>query len=165
MQTLSILGLQFTISLFLFGFMAKWLAEPHYLKGSGAKVLQVFLLINSFRYLPLSLYMPGQVADGFPDTVKHIVALGDFASGITAIIAMLLVHTKSSQSKAAVWFFSIVSTLDMVMALSGAIGSRVDTLPLGANYFTVVVYVPMLLVIQLIIYRILIKGPATLWKS
>ena len=44
MQTLSILGLQFTISLFLFGFMAKWLAEPHYLKGSGAKVLQVFLL-------------------------------------------------------------------------------------------------------------------------
>ena len=164
MQTLLILGLQFTISLFLFGFMAKWFAEPYYLKGSGLKILQVFLLINSFRSLPLSLYMPGQVANGFPETAKHMVALGDFASGITAIIALLLVYNKSALSKAAVWIFSIVSSLDMVIALSGAIGSRVDTMPLGANYFTVVVYVPMLMVIQLIIYRMLIKNSKTLWN-
>jgi hypothetical protein len=119
-------------------------------------VLAVLLVVNVFRYLPLSLYMPGQVSTDFPEHVKEIVAHGDFASGVLALIALLLLKSKSKLAIPFAWIFSMVSILDMILALFFAMSEKVYELPLGVNYFTVAVYVPMLMVTQAIILKLLI---------
>jgi hypothetical protein len=100
--------------------------------------------------------MPGQVDSSFPLPLKEIIAHGDFLSGILALLALILIKTKQKSLNIFVWIFSIVSSLDIVIVMTLALRSKVYDLFLGANYFTVSVYVPLLIVVQTLIFKILI---------
>ena len=157
MDPLVVLGIQCTFSLLVFFLILKWYAIPKITKETRFDILAFLLLVNVFRYLPLSLFMPGQVSADFPFYLKEIIAHGDFLSGIMALIALILL--KSGKTKSAVafaWLFSAVSIIDMAVVLTLAMSEKVYQLPLGANYFTVSVYVPMLIVIQVTILKILL---------
>ena len=147
-DSLVVLAIQCTFSCIIFFLIAKWYVEPSFTKSTKLSILSFLLIINVFRYLPLSLYMPGQVSSDFPEHVKDIVAQGDFLSGIMAFLALLMVKYRPANSIIFVWLFSIVSIVDMVLALTFAMSAKVYLLPLGLNYFTVSVYVPMLMVVQ-----------------
>jgi len=140
----------------VFFLIVKWYV-PKVTKEIKFDILALLLLVNVFRYLPLSLFMPGQVSSEFPPYLKEIVAHGDFFSGVLALIALLLLKANRSSAMKFVWLFSIVSVIDMVVVLILAMSEKVYLLPLGANYFTVSVYVPMLIVIQVAIFKILLS--------
>jgi hypothetical protein len=129
---------------------------PKITKETKLDILALLLLVNVFRYLPLSLFMPGQVSTDFPPYLKEIVAHGDFLSGIMALIALILLKSQKKYAVKFTWLFSVVSIIDMVVVLTLAMSEKVYQLPLGANYFTVSVYVPMLIVIQVMILKILL---------
>jgi hypothetical protein len=129
---------------------------PKITKDTKLDILALLLLVNVFRYLPLSLFMPGQVSTDFPPYLKEIVAHGDFLSGIMALIALILLKSQKKYAVKFTWLFSVVSIIDMVVVLTLAMSEKVYQLPLGANYFTVSVYVPMLIVIQVMILKILL---------
>lgn len=157
MDSFVVLAIQCTCSTVIFFLLFQWYIQPRIKVDTKNAVLAFLLIINVFRYLPLSLYMPGQVSADFPDEVRDIVAHGDFLSGIFAFIALLAVRAKSRFATALIWLFSIVSIADMVLALSFAMMAKVYELPLGVNYFTVSVYVPLLMVIQYQLIRLLIN--------
>lgn len=157
MEPLIVLALQCSKSMLVFYLILKWYVISKINKDTKLDILALLLLVNVFRYLPLSLFMPGQVSDDFPLYLKEIVAHGDFLSGILALIALLLLKSKKKFALAFTWIFSIVSIADMIVVLSLAMTEKVYLLPLGANYFTVSVYVPMLIVIQIVILKILSK--------
>lgn len=157
MDSLIVLGIQCTFSLLVFFLIIKWYVIPKITKETKFDILALLLLINVFRYLPLSLFMPGQVSANFPPYLKEIVAHGDFLSGILALIALLLLKSKKKSAVTFIWLFSVVSIIDMVVVLTLAMSEKVYQLPLGVNYFTVSVYVPMLVVIQIVILKILIR--------
>jgi hypothetical protein len=129
---------------------------PKITKETKLDILALLLLVNVFRYLPLSLFMPGQVSTDFPPYLKEIVAHGDFLSGIMALIALILLKSQKKYAVKFTWLFSVVSIIDMVVVLTLAMSEKVYQLPLGANYFTDSVYVPMLIVIQVMILKILL---------
>ena len=156
MDPLVVLSVQCTFSLLVFFLILKWYVAPKITKKTRFDILALLLLVNVFRYLPLSLFMPGQVSAGFPSYLKEIVAHGDFLSGIMALIALLLLKLKKKSAVTFTWLFSVVSIIDMGVVLTLAMSEKVYLLPLGANYFTVSVYVPMLIVIQVLILKILI---------
>ncbi|MBK6263851.1 hypothetical protein JKA74_02285 [Marivirga sp. S37H4] len=157
MDPLVVLGVQCTFSMLVFFLILKWYVVPKITKETRFDILAVLLLVNVFRYLPLSLFMPGQVSADFPPYLKEIVAHGDFLSGIIALIALILLKSKKKKSAIAfTWLFSVVSLIDIVVVLTLAMSEKVYLLPLGANYFTVSVYVPMLIVIQVLILKILL---------
>ena len=155
MDSLVVLGVQCTFSLIVFFLILKWYLVPKITRETKFDVLALLLLVNSFRYLPLSLFMPGQVSDDFPPYLKEIVAYGDFLAGVLALIALILVKSNKKSALGFTWLFSIVSIIDMLVVLTLAMTEKVYLLPLGANYFTVSVYVPMLIVIQVLILKIL----------
>ncbi|MFI0430967.1 hypothetical protein [Mariniflexile sp. HMF6888] len=155
MDSLIVLGIQCTFSLLVFFLIIKWYVIPKITKETKFDILALLLLINVFRYLPLSLFMPGQVSANFPPYLKEIVAHGDFLSGILALVALLLLKSKKKSAIKFIWLFSVVSIIDMVVVLTLAMSEKVYQLPLGVNYFTVSVYVPMLMVIQVVIFKIL----------
>ncbi len=159
-----VLAVQCTFSIIIFYLLCKWFLIPNINTENKNDVLSLLLIINIFRYLPLSLYMPGQVSADFPDHVKEIVAFGDFVSGILALISALLLKSKNKGAILFVWVFSMVSIMDMFLALYFAMSAKVYELNLGVNYFTVSVYVPMLIVVQTMILKILITKNKV-WKN
>lgn len=156
MEPIVVLAVQCTFSMLIFFLIIKWYVVPRITKANKYDILALLLLVNVFRYLPLSLFMPGQVSAEFPPYLKEIVAHGDFLSGLLALIALLAIKSKKRSAVAFTYVFSIVSIMDMVVVLTLAMKEQVFELPLGANYFTVSVYVPMLIVIQALILKILI---------
>ena len=155
MDSLVVLGVQCTFSMLVFFLIIKWYVIPKITKETKFDILALLLLVNAFRYLPLSLFMPGQVSADFPPYLKEIVAHGDFLSGILALIALILLKSNKKSAIKFTWLFSVVSIVDMMVVLTLAMTEKVYELPLGANYFTVSVYVPMLIVIQVVILKIL----------
>ncbi|WP_188460608.1 hypothetical protein [Marivirga lumbricoides] len=157
MDYLVVLGIQCTFSMLLFFLTIKWYVIPKITKDTKFDILALLLLVNAFRYLPLSLFMPGQVSADFPLYLKEIVAHGDFLSGILALIALILLKSHKKPAVAFTWLFSVVSIIDILVVLTLAMSEKVYELPLGANYFTVSVYVPLLMVIQVVILKILLS--------
>ncbi len=155
MYPLVVLAIQCTFSCAIFFLLAKWYLEPQITIQSKTKILAFLLIVNVFRYLPLSLYMPGQVSVYFPASIKDIIAHGDFLASILAFIALITVKANSKYSIGFTWLFTIASITDMLLALSFAMNAKVYLLPLGLNYFTVSVYVPLLMVVQYQIVKIL----------
>ena len=155
MSSFAILAIHCALSTIVFALLARWYVMPRVSLENERRLLSLFLIVNVFRYLPLSLYMPGQVAAEFPEAVKALVAFGDFTSAMVALVALVLLRNESRLSIPAVWLFSVVSILDIVLALWSALSAKVYELSLGANYFTVVVYVPLLMVVQVLILHIL----------
>jgi len=155
MDTFLVLAVQCTFSLLVFFLIFKWYLIPKITKETKYDVLALLLLVNVFRYLPLSLFLPGQVAAEFPDYFKATIVHGESLAGILALIALLLLKSKKRSAIAYTWLFSVVSILDMVVVLTLAMKEKVYELPLGANYFTVSVYVPLLIVSQTVILKIL----------
>lgn len=84
MEHLIVLAVQCMISLFVFYTLIRWYIHPRLSKQNFSGVLSFLLIINVFRYLPLSLFMPGQVSDLFPQYLKGVVAYGDLASAMLA---------------------------------------------------------------------------------
>ena len=69
MTPLIVLGVQCTFSLIVFYLISRWHLLPRITKNNQYEVLAVLLVVNVFRYLPLSIYMPGQVSPDFPEHV------------------------------------------------------------------------------------------------
>ncbi|WP_130734503.1 hypothetical protein [Flavobacterium sp. J27] len=155
MNPLFVLAIQCTFSCVVFLWLGKWYLEPKMVSYPKYKILLFLLFINAFRYLPLSLYMPGQVSENFPTMVKEVVAHGDFLAAILALITLLIIKKKSRFTTFFITLFCIVSCIDMALALALAMYTKVYLLPLGVNYFTVVVYVPLLIVVQYYIFKTL----------
>lgn len=155
MDSLAVLSIQCTFSMVLFFLILKWYAIPKITVETKFDVLAILLLVNVFRYLPLSLFMSGQVGAEFPSYLKEMIAYGDALSGILAFVALVLLKSQKKSAVTFTWLFSIVSIMDILVVMTLAMYEKVYEVPLGANYFTVSVYVPMLIVIQVLILKIL----------
>ena len=157
MNPLIVLGIQCSFSMFISFLLMNWYVLPKISTTTKFDILAILLIVNVFRYLPLSLFMPGQVSNEFPEYLKEIVAHGDFLSGSLALVALLLLKAKHKWAIGSIWLFSIVSIIDIIIVLVLAMKEKVYEIPLGANYFTVSVYVPLLIVIQVVIIKIISK--------
>jgi hypothetical protein len=119
--------------------------------------LKPILLLHGFRFLGLAFLLPGVVSPELPAAFAQPVAYGDF---ITAILALLAVATLGTRTGTALtWIFNICGTADLLFAFY--LGSRIS-LPdnpglLGAGYFILAAYVPILLITHGLTFRILVR--------
>jgi hypothetical protein len=108
----------------------------------------------------LAFVVPGVVSPGLPAAFAQPVAFGDF---ITAILALLALATLGNYTGTALtWVFNIFGTADLLIAFY--LGSRIS-LPnnpglLGAGYFILAAYVPLLLITHGLAFRILLQARA-----
>jgi hypothetical protein len=91
------------------------------------------------------------------------VAYGDFITAILALLALATLGTRTGT--ALTWVFNIFGTADLLFAFY--LGSRIS-LPdtpglLGAGYFILAAYVPLLLITHGLAFRILLQA-RTRWS-
>ena len=101
--------------------------------------------------------MPGVVSPELPAAFAQPVAYGDFIAAILALLALATLGTSSGTALA--WVFNVFGLADLLFAFySGARISLPDTQGLlGAGYFILNAYVPLLLITHALAFRMLLR--------
>jgi hypothetical protein len=122
--------------------------------------LKPILLLHGFRFLGLAFVVPGVVSPDLPAAFAQPVAFGDFITAILALLALATLGTRTGT--ALTWVFNIFGTADLLFAFY--LGSRISLADtpglLGAGYFILAAYVPLLLITHGLTFRILLQAKA-----
>jgi hypothetical protein len=118
------------------------------------------LLLHAFRFLGLAFVIPGVVSSQLPATFAEPVAYGDLVTAILALLALAALRTGAGTML--VWVFNVFGAADLLYGFYQ--GSRIS-LPatpgvLGAAYFILAAYVPVLLVTHALVFRTLLRTRA-----
>ncbi len=121
------------------------------------KAVEPILFLHSFRFAGLSFLIPGVVNAGLHPAWAIPAAFGDFSAAILAFITLSLANGNRVLFRAFLWIFNILGFADLIIALIN--GPRYGILPfLGAGYFIIILYVPVLLLTHLMVFRLLLKS-------
>jgi hypothetical protein len=119
------------------------------------KAAEPILFLHSFRFAGLSFLVPGVVHAGLNPTWAMPAAFGDFTAAILAFTTLSLINSKLVRPL--LWVFNIWGFADLLLAFVN--GPRYNILPfLGAGYFIVILYVPILLLTHLMVFRLLLRN-------
>ncbi len=153
MDVQAIFGLQFLLSLVMWGLIAKWLLAPWLEKMSQHQALFYLTLPHAFRYMGMVFLVPGVVEQSLPGAFARSAAYGDLATGLLALLALIALRTGWAWALALVWLFNIVGTVDLLNALR-----QQSVVPhLGAAWYIPTAFVPLLLVTHLMIFARLLR--------
>ena len=149
-----------TFGLTVWGVVAWYYIWPALREHPSPENLRPILLLHAFRFLGLAFVVPGVVSSELPAAFAQPVAYGDLISAILALLALATLRTPSGTL--VTWVFNTFGTADLLFAFYQ--GSRIS-LPdtpglLGAGYFILAAFVPLLLLTPGLAFRILLRGKA-----
>lgn len=150
-------GISVAFGLAAWGAVAWQYIWPALRERPSPENLRPILLLHGFRFLGLALATPGVVSPELPATFAQPVAYGDLITAILALLALAALETRAGT--VATWVFNTFGTADLLFAFY--LGSRIS-LPstpglLGAGYFILTAFVPLLLITHGLAFRILLR--------
>ena len=153
----ALFGISVAFGLAVWGAVAQHYIWPALRERPTPENLRPILLLHGFRFLGLAFVVPGVVSPELPATFAQPVAYGDFISAILALLALATLRTRTGT--ALTWVFNIFGTADLLFAFY--LGARIS-LPdtpglLGAGYFILAAYVPILLITHGLAFRMLLR--------
>ena len=115
------------------------------------------LFLHLFRFAGLSFLIPGVVHAGLDPAWAIPAAFGDFAAAILAFITLSLANSNNTLFRAFLWVFNTLGFADLILAFIN--GPRYGILPfLGAGYYIIILYVPLLLLTHLMVFKLLLQN-------
>jgi hypothetical protein len=153
MSAPQIFGLQFTMSMVVYGLIARWYVAPSLAALPLPRALTPLLFLHATRYLGMVFLVPTVVGGTLPPEFARPAAYGDLLAALLSLLAIVALRAGWSIALPLVWLFSVVGTLDLINALVQ--GNRLQV-QLGAAYYIPTVAVPALLVTHVMIFAMLI---------
>jgi len=155
MPSAVLFGISVAFGLTVWGVVAWQYIWPALSERPSPENLKPILLLHAFRFLGLSFLVPGVVSSELPATFAQPVAYGDLITAVLALLALATLRTRSGTMVS--WVFNTFGMADLLFAFY--LGSRIS-LPatpglLGAGYFILSAYVPLLLITHGLVFRIL----------
>jgi hypothetical protein len=153
-------GISVAFGLAAWGAVAWHYIWPELRERPTSENLKPILLLHGFRFLGLAFVVPGVVSPELPTTFAQPVAYGDLLTAFLALLALATLGTYTGT--VLTWVFNTFGTADLLFAFY--LGSRI-ALPdtpgmLGAGYFILTAYVPLLLITHGLAFRILLRAKA-----
>ncbi len=149
MSTQQIFGLQFLLSLVVYGLIARWYVAPRLRALPLASALMPLLFLHALVFL-----VPSVVGPGLQPEFAVPAAYGDLLAALLALLALVALRARWPVALALVWVFNVVGALDLANALYR--GARLGV-SLGAAYYIPTFAVPALLVTHAMIFAILLR--------
>ncbi|HEY3792714.1 MAG TPA: hypothetical protein VGM09_12845 [Bradyrhizobium sp.] len=117
--------------------------------------------LHSFRFFGLAFLLPGVTGPHLPVEFATYAAYGDFATGLLAILALLLVRIRPLFWPLVV-AFNLVGTGDLVVDYYHAIMAGVPAMAgeLGSLYAIPILYVPLLMITHVAAFYLLLRPQA-----
>ena len=155
METTILFAISVLTSLIVWNKIAAKYFWPRFQELDLRKTAQPILVLHSFRFGGLSFLIPGVVHAGLNPAWAIPAPFGDFTSAILAIAALSLIN--STSFKPLLWIFNVWGLADLLLGFID--GPRYGIIPfLGASYYIVILYVPLLLLTHLRIFKLLLKS-------
>jgi hypothetical protein len=119
-------------------------------------ILIPILLLHSMRHLGMMFLTRGATYPELPQEFAYSAGFGDSITAILAFVAIPLVLSGSGLAKPAVWFFNVVGTVDLLVAITTA---TIYNAPpaMGPAYWIPAFWVPMLLVTHYVTFVLLLR--------
>jgi len=157
MPSQALFGISVAFGLAVWGAVAWHYIWPALRESPSPENLKPILLLHGFRFLGLAFVVPGVVSSELPAAFAQPVAYGDFMTAILALLALATLGTGTGT--VLTWVFNTFGTADLLFAFY--LGNRIS-LPetqglLGAGYFILTAYVPLLLITHGLAFRILLR--------
>jgi len=145
------------LGLAVWGAVAWHYIWPALRERSRPENLTPILMLHGFRFLGLAFVVPGVVSPELPAAFAQPVAYGDLISAVLALLALATLGTRAGTVVA--WVFNTFGTADLLFGFyQGARISLPETQGLlGAGYFILAGYVPLLLITHGLAFRILLR--------
>ena len=150
-------GISVGFGLAAWGAVAWHYIWPELRERPTSENLKPILLLHGFRFLGLAFVVPGVVSPELPTTFAQPVAYGDLITAFLALLALATLGTYSGTMLT--WVFNTFGTADLLFAFyQGGRISLPDTQGLlGAGYFILTAFVPLLLITHGLAFRILLR--------
>ena len=153
----ALFGISVAFGLAVWGVIARHYIWPALREQPGPGDLRPILLLHGFRFLGLAFVLPGVVSPELPAAFAQPVAYGDLISAVLALLALGTLGTRTGT--VAAWVFNTFGMADLLFAFY--LGGRMS-LPdtpglLGAGYFILTAYVPLLFITHGLAFRILLR--------
>jgi hypothetical protein len=159
MEPIVLFGLQFTFSLVAYALIAWWYGAPRLARLPREVALVPLVWIHAFRIVGGTILAPGAVDSAVPSDFRTMIGLGDMATAVVALLALIALRFRVQGAIALVWLCLTVGLLDTVNAIIQSMRYSVFTHGLGVNWVIVTSYVPALLVSSVLIF-IQLRRPA-----
>ena len=158
MNSGALFGLSVLMGFGAFGIVTKIYLLPPLRVMRREQALTAVVVPHIFRFIGLSLLVPGVVAASLSPAFAAPAAYGDLTAAILAFIATLALYGGRSWAIPAVWVFNVWGALDLLFAFyQGEIGVRIGPGSLGAAYFIPAVLVPALLITHGLTFWLLLR--------
>jgi hypothetical protein len=160
MSQFALYGTAIAFSFIAWGMVTAGYLWPELRRQPRADALRPLLLLHCFRFVGLSFLVPGVVSPNLSAAFAGPAAYGDLVAAILAVLALACgLHTWLGLTLA--WVFNLWGTADLLYAFYQ--GNRVGLEPgqLGAAYFIVIIFVPLLFITHGLIFSLLLRGNAT----
>jgi hypothetical protein len=119
------------------------------------EALRPLLILHSFRFIGLSMLVPGVVSPDLPPAFAHPAAFGDIIAAILALVSLLLLPRAAGVAVA--WIFNLWGLADLFNAFYQANHAGLLAGQLGAAFFLPTLIVPLLLITHVLVFRILLQ--------
>ena len=155
-----ILVAQVTVATTVYAVIYLWYVAPRLSVRPLAVALQPLLLVQAFRFTGLTLAVDGQVDPAVPSDVLLQAGLGDMATALLALAALVMARRGSDAAVTVTWVVTVVGLLDFVNV--GRIVTQTDLLSydVGAMWLALIWYVPLVLISHLAIISVLVRRTA-----
>ena len=156
-QSPALFGISVAFGLAAWGAVAWHYIWPALKERPSPENLNPILLLHGFRFLGLAFVVPGVVSPDLPAAFAQPVAYGDLIAAMLALLALTTLGTRTGT--VLTWVFNVFGMADLIFAFY--LGSRIS-LPdrqglLGAGYFILTAYVPLLLITHGLAFRLLVR--------
>jgi hypothetical protein len=159
MEAPQLLAVQFTLSLLAYTALGCWFISPWLQKKPRATALSILVFPQTFRFIGVTLLVPGVVEPGLPDAFARPTAIGDTLTTLLAWLSLIALRAGWRLAIPSVWLFNLVGLGDLLVNLGRGIRLQVAS-QLGAAWFGPAFIVPGMLVIHGLVFVFLVRSKA-----
>ena len=155
MSPQALFALQFVWFLLAWSAVAVLLVQPRLRGGDVNDELSVWVAPHLFRVLGLGLLVPA-LAPGMPPGFALPTALGDAATALLALVALVALQRRHPRARALVWVFNLFGSADLLVAGVQAVrfGAAAH---LEAQWYVPALGVPLMIVTHVQVFRVLLR--------
>jgi len=149
-----ILTLNLVVNTAIFYIAARLYLLPLLPRIRPQQILLPILLLHSMRHLGMMFLTRGATYPGLSAQFAYPAAFGDLLTAVVALATIPLVIRGSPIARSAVWFFNILGTVDLLLAITLAT-IYAAPVSMGPSYWIPAFWVPLLLVTHYVTFVVL----------
>ena len=158
MSTRALFLLQFFWFLLAWAAVARLVIAPRLRHLDVETRLSIWIAPLAFRVLGVGLLVANLSPD-MPRSFALPTAIGDSATAVLAVLALLALHRRSSSALALAWICNVVGSLDLLVALPHA--ASIDAAQyLRGQWYVPALVLPLMIVAHVAVFKTLLEARA-----